>query len=219
MPFRIGEKLDYRIAWASFANAASVQLTVPERRELTGWGTWHFRASAHTMSLMRSLITVDDQFDSYTDTATLESRQYEWYLNEMGTKENRVLHFLPQGRPAGGNSAGIVVSPGTHDPLGALYAMRGVDWRATPVFKVPVYDGHDVYEMRARMEVPSETVAVEAGNYAASKISIRLFQRGKEVPGMSFVAWMAHDTARTPILLEAELPMGNLRAELVSASQ
>jgi hypothetical protein len=219
MPFRIGEKLDYRVAWASFTSAASVQLSVPERRDLMGWGTWHFRASAHTLNPMRSLVMVDDQFDSYTDTATLESRQYESYLNEMGTKQNQVLHFLPEGRPAGGNSVGIVVSPGTHDPLGALYAMRGIDWRATSDFRVPVYDGHDVYEMRARMEVPNETVAVAAGKFSASKISIRLFQRGKEVPGMSFVAWMAHDTARTPVLMEAELPMGNLRAELVSASQ
>lgn len=219
MPFRIGEKLDYRVSWASFTSAASVQLTIPERRELMGWGTWHFRASAHTLSPMRSVVTVDDQFDSYTDTATLESRQYESYLNEMGTKQNQVLHFLPEGRPAGGNSAGIVVSPGTRDPLGALYAMRGVDWQTASEFRVPVYDGHDVYEMRARLEIPSETVAVAAGNFSTSKISIRLFQRGKEVPGMNFAAWMAHDAARTPVLMEAELPMGKLRAELVSASQ
>jgi Protein of unknown function (DUF3108) len=219
MPFRIGEKLDYRVAWASFTNAASIELTVPERRDLLGWGTWHFRASAHTLSPMRAVIVLDDQFDSYTDAATLESRQYETYLNEMGQKQTEVFHFLPEGQPSRGHVAGVVVTPGTRDPLGAAYALRGVDWAQTPEFRAPVYDGHDVYDMRARLDVPAETVAVAAGNFSVSKISIRLFQRGKEVPGTSFTTWLANDAARTPVLLVAEMPLGNFRVELASAVQ
>jgi uncharacterized protein DUF3108 len=219
MPFRIGEKLEYRVTWASFTNAASIELTVPERRDLMGWGTWHFRASAHTLSPMRAFIAVDDQFDSYTDAATLESRQYETYLNEMGEKQTEVFHFRAEGQPSRADVAGVVVTPGTRDPLGAVYALRGVDWPQTPDFRAPVYDGHDVYDMRARLDVPAETVAVAAGNFSVSKISIRLFQRGKEVPGTSFAAWLANDAARTPVLLIAEMPFGNLRVELVSAVQ
>jgi hypothetical protein len=219
MPFRIGEKLDYRVAWASFTNAASIELTVPERRDLMGWGTWHFRASAHTLSPMRAMIALDDQFDSYTDAATLESRQYETYLNEMGQKQTEVFHFLAEGQSSRGHVAGVVVTPGTRDPLGAAYALRGVDWAQTPEFRAPVYDGHDVYDMRARLDVPAETVAVAAGNFSVSKISIRLFQRGKEVPGTSFTTWLANDAARTPVLLVAEMPLGNFRVELASAVQ
>jgi hypothetical protein len=219
MPFRIGEKLTYRVAWASFTNAASIELTIPERREFTGWGTWHFRASAHTLSPMRSLFAIDDQFDSYTDTATLESRQYETYLNEMGQKQTEVFHLLAEGQAASGSAPNVIVSPGTRDPLGVVYALRGIDWQKTREFKAAVYDGHDVYEMRTRLEVPEEAIAVAAGNFSSAKISIRLFQRGKEVAGTSFTAWLAHDAARTPVLMVAEMPFGNLRVELVSASQ
>ncbi len=52
-PFRIGEKLTYRIAWANFSSAATVQLAVAERRDLHGWDTWHLRAQAHTLSPVR----------------------------------------------------------------------------------------------------------------------------------------------------------------------
>jgi hypothetical protein len=111
------------------------------------------------------------------------------------------------------------VSPGTRDPLGAVYALRGVDWQQTPESRAPVYDGRDVYEMRARLEIPAETLAVAAGNFSVSKISIRLFQRGREVAGTNFTAWFANDAARTPVLMLAELPLGSLRVELVSAAQ
>jgi len=217
VPFRIGEKLDYRVAWAGFSSAASIELTVPERRELMGWGTWHFRAAAHTLSPMRSIIPVDDQFDSYTDAATLESRQYETYLNEMGQKQNEIFHFQAEGQPADGHTGGIMVSPGTRDPLGAAFVLRGVDWKRTPEFRAPVFDGADIYDMRARMNVADETVAVAAGNFSVSKISIHLFQHGKEVAGTNFTAYLANDKARTPVMLLAEMPLGNFKVELVSA--
>jgi len=219
MPFHVGETLKYQVAWATFTTAAAVQLSVKERRDLFGWGTWHFQAFAHTVSPVRSLFSIDDQFDSYTDAASLESRQYEMYLNEMGKKQDRVIHLLPTGQSPRGDVPRVVVLPGTRDPLGALYALRGVNWQKTPDFRTPVYDGRDVYELRAHLVTADEAVAVVAGKYSASRLSIHLFQHEKEVSGMSFSAWLAHDSARTPVLMQADLPFGNLRVELTSATQ
>jgi len=219
VPFHAGETLQYQVSWATFTTAASVQLTVPERRDLFGWGTWHFRASAHTISPVRSLFPIDDQFDSYTDTTTLESRQYEMYLNEMGKKQDRLFHFLPQGELPHGDAPRLIVLPGTRDPLGALYSLRGVDWQKTPEFRAPVYDGRAIYEIRARQDNPNDSVSVAAGKFSASRVSIHIFQNDKEVTGMTFSAWFAHDAPRTPVLIQADLPFGNLRVELTSASQ
>lgn len=219
MPFRAGETLTYRVAWAAFANAASVQLTVPERRDLFGWATWHFRAAAHTVSPVRALFAVDDQFDSYADAATLESRQYETHLDELGRKQDQVLHFVASGQTSRAPGPSVVVLPGTRDPLGALYALRGVDWQRTPEFRAPVYDGRNLYEMRASRENPIETVTVAAGRFAASHIVIRVFQYEKEVSAIHFAVWLGNDAARTPVLMQADLPFGSLRAELIPAPQ
>jgi Protein of unknown function (DUF3108) len=217
MPFRTGESLNYRVAWAIFPNAAALQMNVVERRNLLGWQTWHFRASAHSEPPARTLFEVDDQFDSYTDTTTLESHQYEMYLHEMGSKQNEVLHLIPVGQSNRGTVAPVLVQPGTRDPLGAFYALRAVEWQRTPEFHVPVYDGSDLYEVRARLQAASEVVAVDAGNFQATKISLRLFEHGKEVPHTSFLVWFAHNTARTPVLVVAEMPVGNVRVELAAA--
>jgi Protein of unknown function (DUF3108) len=219
MPFRVGETLRYRVAWAAFSNAASVELTVPERRDLFGWATWHFRAVARTLSPVRVLFAVDDQFDSYTDAATLESRQYETHLDELGRKQDQVLHFVSTGQTSRASGPAVIVLSGTRDPLGALYALRGVDWQRTPEFRAPVYDGHNLYEMRASRQNPGEALTVAAGRFTASRIAIRVFQYEKEVSAIHFELWLATDAARTPVLMQAHLPFGSLRAELISASQ
>jgi hypothetical protein len=157
---------------------------------------------------------VDDEFDSYTDAATLESHQYEMYLNEMGKKQDQVLHLIAVGQSRRGNVAPVMVQPGTRDPLGAFYLLRAVDWKRTPDLRVPLYDGSDLYEMRAHLEVLSEVVAITMGNFQATKVAIRLFMHDKEVPETSFSVWLRRDAARTPILILAEMPYGNVRAEL-----
>jgi hypothetical protein len=218
-PFRAGETLNYRVAWGTFANAASVQLEVAERRNLFGWQTWHFRASGRTVSPARILFTIDDQFDSYTDSASLESRQYEVHLNEMGRQQDRVLRFVPVGQVSRAQGPGIAVPQGTRDPLGAIYSLRSVDWQRSPEVRAPVCDGHDVYEMRARLEAPDEPVTVDAGKFTASRVSIHLYQHGKEVGGTGFFVWVAHDGPRTPVLIQADLPFSSVRIELTSASK
>jgi Protein of unknown function (DUF3108) len=217
MPFRSGEILNYRLEWAPFSNAAVVRTEVVERRNLYGWGTWHFRATVHSQLPLRNLFEVDDQFDSYTDAATLESHQYEMYLDEMGKKQDDVLHLVAIGQASRGNVAPVIVQPGTRDPLGAFYMLRATDWKRTPEVRAPLYDGSDLYEMRAHLEVPVETVATAMGNFQATRIAIRLFLHGKVVPETSFSVWLERDAARTPVLVLAEMPYGTVRGELIAA--
>jgi Protein of unknown function (DUF3108) len=217
MPFRIGETLTYHVSFAGFSNAATAELSVPEHREIFGWKTWHFRASAHTLSPLRYFMTVDDQLDSYADVKTFESRQYETHLSEMGSIENQILHPSSLAQPHRTAIPVVAVLPGTLDPLGTIFELRTVNWRQTSEFRAPVYDGEDLLEVRARLEVPNETVAVDAGNFSATRISIHLYKKGTEATRESFSLWLAGDPSRTPVLLEAELPMGSVRVELISS--
>jgi hypothetical protein len=219
MPFRAGETLNYRLSWSAFSNAASVQLTVPEKRDLFGYSTWHFRAQAHTVSPVRSLFLVDDQFDSYADQSTLEARQYETHLNELGKIQDQIFHFTAPGQASRAPGPGIVVVAGTRDPLGTLYELRHVDWEHTPEFEGTVYDGRDLYEFTAKRETAADSVTAAAGAFSTSRVSIDLFQHQKPVPGIHLVVWIANDAAHTPVLLQAQLPFGNVRAELTSVTQ
>lgn len=218
VPFRVGEKLDYDVSWSSFTTAATVELSIPERRDLYGWQTWHFRGVAHTVSPVRTLFAIDDEFDSYTDATTLESRIYQTYLNEMGRKADEMWQFIPEGQTPRAPGPAVVVLPGTRDPLGALYAMRSVNWQSENEASSPVYDGHHLYKMIATKEATGDSVEVPAGKFSTTRIGIQVLEQNKTVSGVHFVAWLADDAARTPVLMRADMPFGTLRIEMTASS-
>lgn len=218
MPFRTGETLNYQVSWAAFSTAANAQFQVVERRDLFGWSTWHLRATAHTAGSVRTLFTVDDQFDSYTDAASLESRQYEMYLSELGKKENKVVHMLATGQTSRAPGPVVAVPQGTRDPLGAFYVLRSVDWKTTPQVRALVYDGHDMYEIRANAEASDETVTVTAGKFSCTRVAIHVFEYQKEVSSVGFTAWFANDAAHEPVQIEGNFPFGSVHAELTTST-
>jgi|HubBroStandDraft_5_1064220.scaffolds.fasta_scaffold240783_2 hypothetical protein len=214
LSFQAGESFHYKLAWANFAHAADVQLDFIERRDLFGQPTLHFRAGLHSFPPLRALFPVDDIFDSYSDPRTFDSRQYEFHLNEMGQTEERIRHLWSAGGPRTGPGPHVVVPAGTRDPLGVLYEMRTLDWTRTPNYRAPMYDGNDVFEVRAQLEVPDELIAIDAGNFHAMRIDAHLYQHARQVEKTELSMWFENDTAKTPLLLEATMPYGKIRAEL-----
>jgi hypothetical protein len=215
IPFVAGELLSYRLIWSVFSNAATVQLLVVEKRDLFGIPAWHFRASAHTQVPLRSLAEIDDQFDSYAEMTTLESRQYEIYLNELGEKENAVWQLASARQAPRGHASVVIVKPHTRDPLAALYVLRAVDWQRTPEFRAPVYDGEDLYEMQARVELPDDVISVSGKEVTATKIAVALFRGGYQSRTRCWI-WLSRDTERVPLAIQAQVPYGSVRAELLS---
>ena len=219
VPFAAGEILDYNVSWAAFPSAATLHLSVIERRNLYGWDTWHLRATGSTENPVRRIFEIDDEFDSYADAVTLASHQYEMYLNEMGKAEKSMMELTPQGQVPRGGIASVIVPPGTRDPVTLLQSMRAWDWDRAGEMRTPVFDGHNLYDVRANREPADEQVAVAAGNFHATKIAVHIYKAGTEMQQIRFTLWLARNAARTPAAMEAELPFGTFRMELAQITQ
>jgi hypothetical protein len=140
------------------------------------------------------------------------------HLSEKGQKVESVQRMTATGKePAPPDATETRVLPGTRDPLGMMQYLRNVDWTKTPEVRSPVYDGHKLYELRAKFGPGSEAVTVPAGVYTASKITIRIFEDGVEKKDASFTLYLANNAARTPVLLEAVMPFATARVELLTA--
>jgi hypothetical protein len=216
VPFRPGETLEYRVLFSKYAvNAAKIETSVVEQRSFFGHLAWHFRAAAHTMDTTRLLFAIDDQFDSYTSAASLFSLQYEMDLHEQGKEQTSLYRMTTDADPAPEDVTALRVVPGTRDAIGFLYALRATDWQRVPELKAPVYDGRRLYDAVARIDTPQGTVTVPAGNFPAFRIAVRLFDHGKELTDTRLWLWIARDAAHTPVLVEADIPFGTARIELL----
>jgi Protein of unknown function (DUF3108) len=215
VPLRTGEILEYTADVAKVSNVASLRLETAERRNFVGKSAWHLQAFAHTQNPLRMVFELDDQFDSYSDAGTLVSLQYEMHLSERGQKVDSVQRMTATGRePATGNASQTHVLPGTRDPLGMMQYLRHVDWSKTHEVRGPVYDGHKLYDVRATLAGAAQSVTVPAGTYTADKVEIRVFDNGEEMKDAHFFVYFAGNEARTPVLLEAEMPFANARVAL-----
>jgi hypothetical protein len=218
LPLRRGEVLEYTANVANLSNVANLKLQVAEHKDFFGKNAWHLQAFAHTENPLRMVFELDDEFDSYSDAGTMTSLQYEMHLNERGQKVNSVQRMSTTGRdPAPAGTTEAIVLAGTRDPLGMLQYLRNVDWTKTAEVRCPVYDGHKLYDVRAKLTSAGEAVSVPAGSYKASKVEIVVFENGQEMKDAHFTMYFANNVARTPVLLEAVMPFATARVELQHA--
>jgi uncharacterized protein DUF3108 len=139
------------------------------------------------------------------------------HLSERGNKVDSVQRMTVTGKePASPGASQTHVLPGTRDPLGMVQFLRTVDWSKSPEVHGPVYDGHKLYEVRARLR-GAQSVTVAAGTFNASKIDIRVFDNDVEMKDAKFTLYLSTDAARNPVLLEAVMPFATARVELTKS--
>jgi Protein of unknown function (DUF3108) len=214
-PLHAGEVLDFAADVAKLNNVANLRLQIVEHGNFFGKNAWHLQAVAHTENPLRMMFELDDQFDSYSDAATLSSLQYEMHLSERGEKQESIQRMSTGGTErATPNATQTRVVPGTRDPLGMMQYLRTVDWQSGRQVRSPVYDGHKLYDVRASY-AGAESVAVPAGTFSVSKIDLHVFDDGTEMKDARFTLYLASNPARTPVLLEAVMPFATARVALV----
>ena len=219
LPIRAGEVLEYSANVSNLTNVANLRVVVGVRRDYFGKSAWHLQAFAHTENPLRYVFALDDQFDSYSDAGSMASLQYEMHLDERGQKVNSVQRMTTTAKePATPNVTEARVLPGTRDPLGMLEYLRHVDWTKTAEVRCPVYDGRKLYDVRAKVGSEGEAVTVPAGSFKTTKIELRVFEDGQEMKDAQFTIFIANNTARTPVLLEAVMPVATARVELTRSN-
>jgi hypothetical protein len=212
---RSGEVLQFVADVAKLSNVANLRLQTLEQRNFYGKSAWHLQALAHTENPLRMVFELDDQFDSYSETSSLSTLQYEMRLNERGQRMESVQRMTTSRSTSGSATPPEThVLPGTRDPLGFMQFLRTVDWSHTPEIRGPVYDGHKSYDVVASFQGKDPNVAVPAGNFAILKIEIRVFDQGAELKDAHFVVYLADSPPRTPVLLEAVMPFATARVAL-----
>ena len=216
-PFRNAESLAYSGAWLSLNDVLAVQLSANDDRPFDAHPIWHFQAKLQTKNPLHYVLAVDDHFDSYSAHADFSGEQFEMHLNEGAKIETHILRMAPTQTPLPVGATQVQVLHGTRDALGFLYYLRTVNWQQITEVRSPVFDGRKVYDVRATVVTPRSELALAAGKFAATGLSIRPYFNGKELADTKITLWIAQEAAHTPVLIELVLPFGSGRVELTQA--
>lgn len=212
------EELKYHMRY-SFFKGGEATLSI-EDTVFNGKKAEHLLLDGNTVGVANVLFSVHDVYESiinpetflpYKATRDIEEGNYEWY--------NEVLFYHDQDSLYSKKSGGHQVPGNTVDFVTAFFYMRNThylnEFKKGEEFSIPIYHADKFFRMRVQY-LGKETIKSELGKKECHVIRPRM-DKGKVLnssDGLKF--YITNDEARIPLLLEFDLKVGSLKAELYS---
>lgn len=231
LPFREGEKITYVAAynWGPvWVDAGEVTFTV-ETAEYRGQNAFHFRSTGKTFKGYDVLFKVRDYYDSWVHPETFKSFEFRRQIYEGGYMLNNNILFFHQLGYALANTKRpnnpiktdtLRLRTCYFDMLSSIYYTRSLDLqnlsKEVPV-PITVLIDDSLFQIKIR-RLGEEVVENRDGNrYRCIKVSATMvkgtiFKEDEEV-----IIWLTDDENKIPILVEAKILVGTVKAYLKEA--
>jgi hypothetical protein len=208
--FTYGEKLKYRVHYG-FLTGGYADFDVSDKPEMyNNRPVYKIKASGRSTGVVDAMFSVKDEFVSYMDTEALVPWKATKNVKEGNYKDLDVILFDHRRRIAQSTNRGQLSIPeGTKDIISTLYYARSLDMtKANPgdVFPITFYLDNKNYEFRFKF-VGRETIKIGSGKYKALKVKPQVI-----------AMWVTDDENKIPLLVESEIWVGSLKAELIEMS-
>ncbi|MBN1198407.1 MAG: DUF3108 domain-containing protein [Bacteroidales bacterium] len=229
--FTSGEEISYTVSynWGPiWVDAGTVTFkTTLEQKE--GKPVWHFVSTGRTFASYDFLFKVRDTYESWIDTATFQTIEFNRYIYEGGYQlQNRswfdyihrvvYSHTKRNDDPMVHDTLHMIDC--TFDMLAAVYYVRSLDPDSIQQdITLPVFVAIDdsVYRIDVRL-LGKEIVEHPSGKhfpcikFSATMVEGTIFTKDQE----AFV-WVSDDPNRIPVFIEAKILVGSVNAYLNEA--
>lgn len=230
-PFKNGEKLQYRVSYNwefVWVDAGQVSFTV-DSINYNGSPAYHFNSLGKSMAAYDWIYKVRDHFESVADARTLRPAWYERKTSEGNYWVNNRLDFDTLNgwivsktenayRPESVDT--LALQPNVFDLLTAVYYARSLNFSVMkPGQKIPVeviIDGkiHDLYGKYLGFETVEnyDGVINLCHKFSVMLVAGTIFSEGEEA-----LIWVTADRNKVPVLVEAKILVGSVKAYFVKA--
>src|SRR5256885_4590981 len=195
VPFKVGEKLTYDVAWSSFVTAGiavtEVETKQPTRRSIA----YHIVADGRPIPFVARLYALHYHVDAPLDAYSLLPDRATVDIEEGSRKRTRTKEFDRR------------VEPQALDALSAIYALRAAPLRPGLRVTWPVVENGATYTVRLETSAP-EQVRTPIGTMPAWKVTPTATDENHQPAGRNMAIWISTDARRLPLKLQAELPVG-----------
>lgn len=215
-PLRVGERLTFNVNWSDFATAARIEMEVIEQGVFFGQDSYQIRTKVETLGGVRSLFgDIDHQYTSYVGPNTaLPHRMVSSIRQGKKQIEETVVFDQSKQQAIFSDDNTQVIPKGTFDLGALLYGMRLRGIPADGKQKFTVLIGKEVVEFEA-VNKGREQLVTQTGTYNA--INLKLYPQGKKYGKYRINIWFSDDAQRLPVVIQAKLWFGEVRADLTSA--
>lgn len=231
MAFQTGEEIEYlayynwKFIWL---NAASVNFSVKEKT-YKNQPVYHFLSTGKSHKTYDLFFKVRDRFESYVEKESFRPLWFErdtyeggYAANDVYTwnydKKQAILRTINSEHPFKTDT--VQLSGCSFDVLSAIYYCRNIDFsKYKPGDKIPITmiidDG--VYNLYIRYMGKEIAETRDKDKYDCIKFSVALVEGTIFKEGEDLFVWVTNDKNRLPIIVEAKILIGSVKAVFQSA--
>ena len=210
----VGEELVFSIKWG-IVNAGTATMSITERKPVSGNDCYHVVATAISNPVFDKIYPVRDRFESFMDSASLQSWAFKKHLREGKFRRDQVVRSDHEAKTAyyhDGKSYDIV--PGAFDILSAFYYIRTTELILGEVVELETHSDRKNYPIRVNV-LKKERVEVPAGTFDCIVVEPELQGDFFQSDG-SLKIWLTDDDRRMPVQMKSKIPVGSIAVVLKS---
>ncbi len=215
-----GEKLSYRIGWG-FVTAGYGTLEVMPPAKHDGKPAWQIVMTAKTTPFVDKIYKVRDRMESWVAPDMSRALAYNQDQKEGKTINDLDVVFdwdKSEARRTRNDEAKkpVKITPGTFDPLSALFAFRMKSFKTGDTIVIPVSDGK-FFVRGTAVVLGEEKIETPAGEFDTYKIEpdikdlAGVFKKSK---GAKITVWVTKDARHIPVKVSSKVMVGSFYAEL-----
>jgi hypothetical protein len=231
LPFKSGERLYYKVAYNwhfVWIEAGKVEFSVDSMKYGEN-SAYNFKSFGRTLTSYDWIFKVRDRFESLADAQTLLPYWFKQNTREGSYRVDNKFNFDYKNRQVivqteNSNSPNkkviIPLTDTLFDVQTAVYYARSLDFdQMNPGEKIPfnlIIDGK-VYEIFGRYLGKEMVENYDGNKYRCHKFSVLLVEGTIFSGGEDLFIWVTDDRNKIPILVEAKILIGSVKAYFVEA--
>lgn len=212
------EKLVFDITWGGWnfrwvhAGKATLELLPADRPE-----QWKIRSLAWCNGFFQSIYPVRDTVVSLIDSRGIYPLRFDKRLHEGSYRAHISAVYDQEKHTLATQDTLLSIEPFTHDVLSAFYFIRTQTLAVGASFDLAAVSGKKKYNLRVLCH-RREKVTVPAGEFQTLVVEPILKDDGLFKAKGKLIIWLTDDRKHMPVKMQSKIPVGSIKAELVSKS-
>ncbi|MDP4263267.1 MAG: DUF3108 domain-containing protein [Bacteroidota bacterium] len=218
--FQAGEKISYTVYYAVagiYVNAGDAIFT-NTLETFNNRPVYHIVGEGNTNSSYDWIYKVRDKYETYIDTATMQTLKFVRNVNENGYKKFQHVTFNKTANTAVTNDGVFNVPACVQDVVSAIYYARNIDFsKLQPDDKIgfSMFLDNETFNMYIRY-IGRETIRTKYGRFNAIKFKPLLLKGTIFEGGEKMTVWVTDDENHIPVRIESPIVVGKVKIDMMN---